>query len=338
MVKPMALHDIRPCKGAQVWSAKEFSGRDDWIHILSKHALKDIDLAVNRIRARGDKLDDVTVSDFDLPSLSSDLSEIKQILEKRRGFVLLKGLGNAGYGEEELELAFWGIGTHLGMGVSQSFRGDRLGHVRDLGEKDRYYTAGGELEMHMDPTDIAGLLCVQPSETGGLSKIASSLNVHNIILEERPELMKTLYEGFIYSRRQADYGGENQPPSYRIPVFAEHVESLICHFLPISVRLAALNHNIMMTDAEIEALALVGEVAQRPDVCIEMDFKHGDIQFLNNRVILHARTDYSDPEDPALKRHLLRLWLMVDSWPPLPQHMRMQGPTDRAGGGIARST
>ena len=100
----MALHDIRPCKGAQVWSAKEFSGRDDWIHILSKHALKDIDLAVNRIRARGDKLDDVTVSDFDLPSLSSDLSEIKQILEKRRGFVLLKGLGNAGYGEEELEL------------------------------------------------------------------------------------------------------------------------------------------------------------------------------------------------------------------------------------------
>ena len=93
-----------------------------------------------------------------------------------------------------------------------------------------------------------------------------------------------------------------------------------------------------MTDAEIEALALVGEVAQRPDVCIEMDFKHGDIQFLNNRVILHARTDYSDPEDPALKRHLLRLWLMVDSWPPLPQHMRMQGPTDRAGGGIARST
>ena len=334
----MVRKHVRAYEGNQVWTAKEFSGRDDWVHVLSEPARRDINLAVNKIRAHGKKLDDVTASDFDLPSLTSDLAQIKQILEKGRGFVLLKGLGNSGYDEEELGIAFWGIGTHLGTGVSQSFRGDRLGHVKDLGERDRYYTAGGELEMHMDPTDIAGLLCLQPAEVGGLSKIASSLNIHNIILEERPELMKTLYEGFIYSRRQVDYGGAERAPTYRIPVFAEDAGSLICHFLPISVRLAAMNHEIVMTDEEHEALALVGEIAQRPDVCIQMDFKHGDIQFLNNRVILHARTNYTDPEDPNLKRHLLRLWLMVDSWRPLPQHMRMQGPTDRAGGGIARST
>jgi alpha-ketoglutarate-dependent taurine dioxygenase len=33
----------------------------------------------------------------------------------------------------------------------------------------------------------------------------------------------------------------------------------------------------------------------------------GDIQWLANRTILHSRTAYDD--DPARRRHLLRLWL-----------------------------
>jgi hypothetical protein len=33
------------------------------------------------------------------------------------------------------------------------------------------------------------------------------------------------------------------------------------------------------------------------------------MQFLKNAVILHARTEYEDWEEPEKKRHLLRLWL-----------------------------
>ena len=40
-----------------------------------------------------------------------------------------------------------------------------------------------------------------------------------------------------------------------------------------------------------------------------MDFRPGDIQWLKNAVILHARTEYEDAPEPARKRHLLRLWL-----------------------------
>jgi hypothetical protein len=40
-----------------------------------------------------------------------------------------------------------------------------------------------------------------------------------------------------------------------------------------------------------------------------MDFRPGDMQFLKNASILHKRTAYTDWDDPALKRHLLRLWL-----------------------------
>ncbi|HEX5065027.1 MAG TPA: hypothetical protein VFY49_02860, partial [Myxococcota bacterium] len=33
------------------------------------------------------------------------------------------------------------------------------------------------------------------------------------------------------------------------------------------------------------------------------------IQWLKNSVILHARTEFEDFEEPERKRHLLRLWL-----------------------------
>ena len=38
-----------------------------------------------------------------------------------------------------------------------------------------------------------------------------------------------------------------------------------------------------------------------------MDLRKGDLQVINNCVILDSRTDYEDATDR--KRHLLRLWL-----------------------------
>jgi hypothetical protein len=35
----------------------------------------------------------------------------------------------------------------------------------------------------------------------------------------------------------------------------------------------------------------------------------GDIQFLSNNHVLHARTAYKDHAPPLPRRHLMRLWL-----------------------------
>jgi len=40
-----------------------------------------------------------------------------------------------------------------------------------------------------------------------------------------------------------------------------------------------------------------------------MSFQPGDMQFLKNSVVLHARTAYEDFEEPDARRHLVRLWL-----------------------------
>jgi len=43
-----------------------------------------------------------------------------------------------------------------------------------------------------------------------------------------------------------------------------------------------------------------------------MVLEPGDIQFLNNYVVVHSRTDYVDHDDPERLRRLLRLWLRID--------------------------
>jgi alpha-ketoglutarate-dependent taurine dioxygenase len=42
---------------------------------------------------------------------------------------------------------------------------------------------------------------------------------------------------------------------------------------------------------------------------VTMDLRRGDMQFLNNHIILHSRTAYEDYPEPERRRDLIRLWL-----------------------------
>ena len=44
-------------------------------------------------------------------------------------------------------------------------------------------------------------------------------------------------------------------------------------------------------------------------LALHMILEVGDIQFLSNEHVLHARTAYKDHPPPAPRRHLMRLWL-----------------------------
>ena len=43
----------------------------------------------------------------------------------------------------------------------------------------------------------------------------------------------------------------------------------------------------------------------------------GDIVLMNNLVLLHRRSEFKDFDDPARKRHLLRIWLATPISRPL---------------------
>lgn len=320
--------------GPTVWSGAEYASNSEWIYHFSAGAITDIDQAIVRVRDKQLQLDDITAEDFDLPALASDLEQMSEILGSGRGFVLLKGLPIEKYSDEEFEIILWGIGTHLGIGVSQSHLGDRIGQVKDINGVGRYYTAGGPIEVHMDPVDVVALLCLRQAKRGGESWIISPALVRNILLEENPEHLTLLYEGFRYGSTGGESGGFQT--DHHLPVLVDQDDGPVCFYLPKAILGWSRRDSEYLSDQQLAALDHFNEIAQRPEVGLKMDLQPGDIQFLNNRRVLHARTDYEDHADPERARHMLRLWLMMPTWPALPESMHFLEQTDRAGGGIPK--
>jgi hypothetical protein len=321
---------LRPVTESAAWRGKDLSGSTDWIAAIDTDIQHELEDLAERARARGMTCDNLEIDGEPGPALARMIAAIQHALQFGRGFILLRGLKIDDRPEADIGMLYSALGACLGVAVSQSADGDRLGHVidRGLGDQGRYYTRGGQLEFHMDPVDVVGLLCLRSAMTGGASRIVSALEVHNTILQERPDLMAVLHRGFHNARRP-----EGLPPTpHRVPIFNDSESGVECYYLPVTIRQAA-DEGFPLQAEEREALAYLAEVAGRPALRLDMDMREGDIQFLNNRKILHARTDYVDHPDRKLWRHLLRLWLMMPHWPVRSAAMKVHS-GDRSGGGV----
>lgn len=302
--------------GPGVWTGRDYAGGDDWVFHLTATHLAEIDAAARRVPSEIPALYDVTADDFPLPTLGPALAALGEVLEHGRGFVLIRGLPVARYGEDRLAAIFWGVGAYFGVGLAQSTKGDRLGHVTDLSGPDsavgqmRNYELGGDLRMHTDlNNDMVGLLMLRAAKSGGESRIASSMAIHNIILDERPEFLDPLYRGYYFHHLRKERAEGANRTAHRVPVFSDYDGALSCHYNPSPVERAVTRAGVTLSALEEGAFRFFAEVATRPGICLDITLRPGDIQFLNNHVILHGRTDYQDYPEPERRRHLLRLWL-----------------------------
>lgn len=316
-----------------IWNAADLDADRGWQIDLPPAVLQELEALLPALRGR--RLEDLTAGDCPLPAFAGIAAQVREELRAGRGLVQLRSLPVGRWSEDDIALAYWAIGAQIGVGVSQSYKGDRLGHVRNIGEEGRYYTVGGALEMHMDPVDVVGLVCVKPAIAGGESRLVSSTALRDTLAAEYPDVIPILERGYHYASRPEDRTGGAPPYTpHRVPVFGE-IEDLPASFLlPIAIRNTEKS-GLTLSAAEKDALALVNTVANRPELCFEMDLRPGDIQFLNNRLILHGRNDYEDSPVFDEKRLMLRLWLMMPDWPQRPPEQDMHATPDRAGGGIA---
>jgi alpha-ketoglutarate-dependent taurine dioxygenase len=60
---------------------------------------------------------------------------------------------------------------------------------------------------------------------------------------------------------------------------------------------------------QLEAMNLLDRLNSDPRFMLTMDLRAGDMQFLNNRVTLHSRTEYIDHPAPERRRDLIRIWM-----------------------------
>ena len=90
-------------------------------------------MAVARVEERGLEIMDLQRDDFVLPTLADRLDGIADEVIDGRGIGLIRGVPVERYSRLQAGIAFWGIGTYLGVPVSQNAKGHLLGHVADLG-------------------------------------------------------------------------------------------------------------------------------------------------------------------------------------------------------------
>ena len=327
----------KPVSGPSVWLGDDFTGRDDWVYHLSEAELAEIDDAIQNIPVDPTSLYDVTSRDFPLPRLTQALATLDDELHQGRGFILLRGISVERYSEDQLAAIFWGIGSYFGTGLAQSLKGDRLGHVIDLsgpGREKRHmrnYELGGHLRMHPDlNNDVVGLMMLQHAKSGGESRISSSLAVHNVIRDEHPEFLAPLHRGYQFHILGSDRDSAARLTDHRIPIFIDHGHTISCHYNPSPIDRSVERAGVKLTDMESDAVRFVAEVAARPGLYLDMALQPGDIQLLNNHVIMHGRTDYEDYPEMERRRHLLRLWLKSGRAQVQPPETQVH-PTDKLG-------
>src|SRR5262249_61558089 len=125
-----------PIRHPSAWTVADFRSPGNYSVDLDAAQLRDIAAAVRRIKAAGIDLAGLQREHFEVPSLRPVVEEILRQVEDGRGFVLLRQLPIEVYSKDDLGLIFWGIGTHLGRGLSQSVLGDRLRDVKGFIRED----------------------------------------------------------------------------------------------------------------------------------------------------------------------------------------------------------
>jgi len=262
--------------------------------------------------------DDLTSLDVtsDAPDLLRELaSEIRADLIDGLGFTLLKGFP---VGELDRRLAgvcFMVLGQVLGRPRSQNAAGHLLGHVKDVGgDLDdpgvRIYQTNERQSFHTDSTDGVGLLCLAAAVSGGRSQLASAETVYRIMAKRRPDLAPLLFEPIATDRRGEVPDGAD--PWFEIPVLSWFDGRLTVLYQRTYIDSASRFPDApQLSPEQTEALDCWDSVVNEPEVHLTMDLEPGDMQFVYNHSLLHDRTAFVDHEDPAERRHLLRLWLSL---------------------------
>ena len=300
-----------PFPGPEAWLGRDLRQETSWIYILDAAEREEMERALDALRNR--PLSAITAFDVPLPRVRVALASWRRELKSGRGFVLVRGVPVKGHSPEDIANLYWLLGLHMGAPVPQNTRGELLCDIRDKGADPRdpnvrLYATRAEQDFHTDAADIIALVCLQTAKSGGVSRIVSSVTVFNEFQKRRPDLVELLFEDWYFFLQGHELPG--MPQYFKMPICRTDGLSLATFFLGWYIRRAqALDEVPKLSSRHEEALRLLEELANDPELYLDMQFQPGDIQWLKNSVTLHKRTDYEDWPEPERKRHLLRLWL-----------------------------
>lgn len=297
--------------GPAAWMGRDLARSNEWREHLAPGQVSELKRAVDTARAAKRATQELTAADFPLPTLQRSIDRWRSDLVDGRGFVLVSGFPVDAWSREESEVAFWGLGLHLGVPGAQNEAGDLLGHVTDLSAErehadERLYRTNQAIRFHCDAADVVGLLCLSTSAQGGASRLVSSVTVFNHLFTTRPDLAGRLFEPLLLDARRPAGASTQHTPVQPSAFDGTRLRT----FMHVDYFSSVRRHQGVTLDPVVRELLHDWEAfAEQPGVHLDMQLRPGDVQLVSNHTVVHARTSYVD--DPASPRHLLRLWLSL---------------------------
>ena len=231
---------------------------------------------------------------FQLEACGRLMATARAHLDEGTGVVVLDRLPLDRMSASEAVDVYWLLANFLEPPVAQEWKGTVIYDVRHdggaYGEDTRGALTPVSLEMHTDssmgeaPPNYLGLLC----------------------LETAPALLERLYQ--VFYRDHQEYQAADAAATNFRPVFAWDGR-LRTRFNARHTFRGYEKTGRVLDDAGREAVARMDAFLQDPAHRLDLWLERGQIQFLNNRFVVHGRTNYVDHDDPARHRHLVRLWL-----------------------------
>ncbi len=317
-----------PIGGSSAWTVPQVMQRDDWVCRLSESDVVEIDAAVRSTRQRGLGIQEIERDDFPLDRLTTRIGALRAQIRSGLGFGYIKGLPVERYDRETLIRIYWGLSRHIGDPITQNRNGHVVGHVIDVGDTEQHHDrrltqSTAELCFHTDSCDVVGLLCINRAETGGESRIVSGIAVHDELMRRRPDLLPELYKPIYMDRRGEVPAGKQ--PWFGMPLFSWY-RGQFTGYSPIRQyieSMARFSDAPRMSNAQREALDVYYGICEEERFCLKLHFEPGDMQFLQNHIVFHSRTEFLDgpSAEGGPKRHLIRMWLSLPDGRILPPHM-----------------
>ncbi len=313
-------------EGPSAWRRRDLNA-EDYRVALSPACLDEIARAVDELRAYPLPAIVRQPGDFDLPTCRAAMEEARHILDAGIGFAIVDRLPLDRMSADEAIAVYWLLASMIARPVAQKLDGTLIYDVLDTGRAAlpgsgvRPDQTNIELKFHNDnsynttPPDYVGLLCLRTARRGGRSRVFSFHTAHNLLRAAQPDLLARLYRPFWFDRQREFHAGEE--PVFAAPVFED---SALTSNGPLLARFSA--HQIRggyavsqslggepIDNAGAAAMAALLDLFDDPDLSVEFALEPGQMQFLHNRAIGHARTEFEDHPEPERRRHLVRLWL-----------------------------
>jgi hypothetical protein len=313
---------LAPIETPAAWRGNQLAESDAWRRSLTNTEIAALQRATEK--AESAPCPGFGPASFQVPELAPLFTWMAHQLEHGPGAVRLSGLPVDRFSHDSLRRLFWGFCVNLGTPIYQTSAGEVLGEVKDetgTGAALNYDSgqgalisartvarSTGALRFHTDKCDLLGLLCASNAIEGGISKVVSSVTIHNEMARRRPDLLREFYQPF-WRMRPTDEEGDRPDRVFPMPVFARAADgSFTSQYSRTYINQAQEIAEVpRLTEAQNAAMDLLHEIGE--EVCLFAPFEVGDLQFMTQHVTYHGRTPFRNDPTIGASRVLLRIWM-----------------------------